>query len=135
VSSLRFYTEVRRIQHLNTGKFYVAGQTLHWFCLLSHLYECQSLTHGTPMSFSSLALFKMVDLKVYLCSMFGRCLPMCMCFHFSGWNLNNHVSLQSDSLFRSFCSCSVSSFLLIILHILVSSASKYVSDLTKNDKA
>ena len=28
MSSLRFYVEVRRLQHLNTGKFYVAGQTL-----------------------------------------------------------------------------------------------------------
>ena len=26
--------------------FYVAGQTLNWLCLLSHLYACQSLTHG-----------------------------------------------------------------------------------------
>jgi hypothetical protein len=46
------------------------------------------------MSFSSLALSKMVDFKVYFWSMFGPGLPMGMCLHFSGWNLTiKHIDI------------------------------------------
>ena len=100
---------------------------------------CRSKLRSESMiasiSLSSVAFYRVVVFSLYWLSGSAPGFPICMCLHLSGWNFSNHVSLLSDNLNKSDCSCYMSCWLLMILNIFVSSANKYTSESTRFGKS
>ena len=93
------------------------------------LLNCRFFSIVTPISFSSYACYKNVLQSWYL-GFLSFLFPIVITLHLSGWNLSSQLSLQVLSLLRSSCSMVLSLGSVITLKIFVSSAKRYVSELT-----